>query len=86
MPANPAAPEVMTVAELATLLRKGQRQTREALKRDEIPGAHKIGNSWRISAVVIRRWLHGEESNDGKEVRHDDVGRNRREQVLEVVG
>jgi hypothetical protein len=59
-PAN-AEPEVLTVAELATKLRRGQRQTREALIRGEIPGAHKIGSRWRISTVVIERLLHAQE-------------------------
>lgn len=59
-PAFPAAPAVYRVAEVATLLRMGERQTREALIRGEIPG-HKIGSQWRISAIALHRWLNGEE-------------------------
>jgi excisionase family DNA binding protein len=60
-----APPIVYRVAEVAKLLRMGERQVREGLIRGEIPGV-RVGGQWRISAVAIHRWLNGE-GPSGKE-------------------
>jgi len=56
-------PEVLTVSEVATLLRMGIRQCREAIYRGDIQGCHRIGTQYRCSAVALRRQLHGDEPN-----------------------
>lgn len=63
MPPTSSAPEpeVLTVAELAKKLRKGLRQTYEAIHRGEIQGCHTIGTSIRCSRVAVDAWLHGQQ-------------------------
>ena len=51
-------PEVMTVDELADLLRMNRKTLYEALSRGEIPGVKRIGRAYRISRPVVLRWLH----------------------------
>ena len=51
-------PEVITVAELADLLRMNRKTLYEALARGDIPGAKRIGREYRISRPVVLRWLH----------------------------
>jgi hypothetical protein len=50
-----AEPAVLTLKETAAYLRKGQRQTREAAIRGELPECHKIGRDWRCSRVLLER-------------------------------
>jgi hypothetical protein len=56
-----AEPAVLTLRETATFLRKGQRQTREAAIRGELPECHKIGRDWRCSRVLLERRFPREE-------------------------
>ena len=50
-----ARPTVFTVKETARYLKLGERQTREALERGELPGV-KIGARWRVGAEAL--WRH----------------------------
>jgi hypothetical protein len=54
-------PAVMTLKETAAYLRKGQRQTREAAIRGELPECHKFGRDWRCSRVLLERRFPREE-------------------------
>ena len=48
---------VITVQELADLLRIGHRAAYEAVSRGEIPGVIRFGRSIRISRQAIDQWL-----------------------------
>lgn len=50
-------PEVMTIAELAALLRLSLNKTYDAAAKGEIPGVRKIGGTWRASRRAVLRWL-----------------------------
>lgn len=64
--------EVLTVDELAALLRLNRKTIYEALARGEIPGTRRIGRSYRVSRRAVLEWL-----SDGQ-VR---VPRSRRQQA-----
>lgn len=49
--------EVITVPELAELLRLSINKTYDAVAKGEIPGAVKIGGSIRVSRTVVIAWL-----------------------------
>ncbi len=51
------APSVLTVDELAALLRLNRKTVYEALARGEIPGARRIGSSYRILRDAVLEWL-----------------------------
>jgi len=48
---------VLTVRELADLLRLNRKTIYAAIVRGEIPGVLKVGRVWRISRNVVLRWL-----------------------------
>jgi excisionase family DNA binding protein len=54
-----AAPEspVLTVDELAALLRVNRKTVYEALSRGEIPGARRVGSTYRILRAAVIDWL-----------------------------
>lgn len=52
-----AAPEVLTVDELAALLRVNRKTAYGALAHGEIPGGRRVGRAWRISRTVVLEWL-----------------------------
>jgi excisionase family DNA binding protein len=55
---NPSLlPRVMTVDELATLLRVNRKTVYDALSRGEIPGARRIGGRYRILREAVIQWL-----------------------------
>ncbi len=51
------APAVLTVDELAGLLRVNRKTVYEALARGEIPGARRIGGRYRVLRDAVLRWL-----------------------------
>lgn len=56
--AGPAAlPVVLTADELATLLRVNRKTLYEALARGDIPGAKRIGATYRIHRDAVLAWL-----------------------------
>jgi excisionase family DNA binding protein len=57
---NDALPPVMTVDELARLLRVNRKTAYDALARGEIPGARRIGRTYRISRDAVLEWLRGQ--------------------------
>ena len=50
-------PAVLTVDELATLLRVNRKTAYAALSRGEIPGAKRIGATYRIHRDTVLEWL-----------------------------
>lgn len=60
-PLEPASePEVLTVAELAMLLRMNVKSLYEILARGEIPGTRKVGGAWRAHRPTVVAWLSGQ--------------------------
>ena len=51
------APSVLTVDELAALLRVNRKTVYDALARGEIPGARRIGRRYRILRDRVLEWL-----------------------------
>lgn len=60
-------PELLTVPEVAELLRIGRRAAYEAIARGDIPGAVKIGRTIRVSSFTLDQWLHGTGHNGTKD-------------------
>jgi len=50
-------PEVLTVAEAASLLRVNRKTLYESIRRGEIPGARHIGGTVRIHRDRLLQWL-----------------------------
>jgi len=48
---------VMTVDELAALLRVNRKSVYEAIARGEIPGVRRIGRTFRASREAVLAWL-----------------------------
>jgi excisionase family DNA binding protein len=59
--APPEVPVVMTVDELARLLRVNRKTAYEAVARGLVPGARKLGRSIRINREAVLLWLRGQE-------------------------
>ncbi len=55
-----ALPAVLVVDEVAALLRVNRKTVYEALARGDIPGARRIGRTYRISRDAVLGWLHGQ--------------------------
>jgi excisionase family DNA binding protein len=53
----PVTPSVLTVDELAALLRVNRKTVYDALSRGEIPGARRIGSTYRILRPAVLEWL-----------------------------
>jgi PTS system nitrogen regulatory IIA component len=51
--------DTMDLAQLATLLRRDQRELDKLANRGELPG-RKVGGAWRFSSAEIQHWLEGE--------------------------
>ncbi len=57
--ATGVAPEslILTVDELAALLRLNRKTVYDALSRGEIPGARRVGSTYRILRAAVIDWL-----------------------------
>jgi excisionase family DNA binding protein len=55
-----SSPSVLTVDEVAALLRVNRKTVYEALARGEIP-ARRIGTTYRISRAAVVDWLRGQD-------------------------
>lgn len=53
------APEVLTLAEAASLLRVDEPDLQLAAQRGELPG-RQIGPEWRFSSTALLAWLRGD--------------------------
>ncbi len=56
-PARMSLPEVLTVDELAALLRVERKTVYAAIARGDVPGARRVGTRLRISRDAVLRWL-----------------------------
>ena len=54
-----ALPQVMTVNEVASLLRVNRNTVYELFHKGEIPGGRKVGRSIRFSRDTVLQWLRG---------------------------
>jgi excisionase family DNA binding protein len=57
---NQALPEVLTVDEVAELLRVNRKTVYAAIQRREFPGARRIGATIRVSRDAVLTWLAGQ--------------------------
>ena len=55
-----ALPEVLTVDEVAELLRVNRKTVYAAIQRREFPGARRIGATIRVSRDAVLKWLDGQ--------------------------
>ena len=55
--AAPSESAVLTVDELAALLRVNRKTVYDALSRGEIPGARRVGTTYRILRAAVIDWL-----------------------------
>lgn len=63
-PALPSSlPVVLTVDELAELLRVNHKTVRDAIARGEIPGVRRIGGTIRIHRDTVISWLASGQGN-----------------------
>ncbi len=53
-------PTFMTVDELAALLRMNRKSVYEAINAGQIPGAHRLGRTIRITRDTVVSWLRSE--------------------------
>jgi len=62
---QPLEPEVLTVPELAALLRLKPKSVYALLSRDRdaIPGCRKVGGAWRAHRGTVLAWLAGQTSD-----------------------
>lgn len=59
-PAETSGAAVLTVDELASLLRVNRDTAYRAVRAGEIPGVRRIGKTIRISRDAVLEWLRGE--------------------------
>ena len=61
-------PEVLTVDEVAELLRVDRKGVYSAISRGELPGVLRIGRTMRVSRDVLLEWVRGSaRGKDGNE-------------------
>ncbi len=58
-------PEVLTVQELANLLRCSRKTIYNSIQRGEVPGVVKIGAAYRINKASVLNWLTGKDRKKG---------------------
>jgi excisionase family DNA binding protein len=66
--------KVMTLEELAELLRVHPSTIYRLLKKRKIPG-FKLGSDWRFSQESVERWVKERESDTGSEQSSPQLGR-----------
>ena len=54
------APEVLTVDDVADLLRVDRKTVYEAIRQKQIPGVVHIGRAIRVHRATLEAWLRGE--------------------------
>lgn len=53
-------PILMTVTEVADLLRVSTKAVYDMVRRGQLPGARKVGGSWRFHRDKLLDWIAGE--------------------------
>jgi len=56
----PVEPEVLTVPELAGLLRMNTKVIYDLVAQGRVPGATKVGRAWRVHRPTVVAWLAGQ--------------------------
>ena len=66
--------EFLTLKEVCSLLRIGERTAYELCRRGKMGGAVKVGGVWRIERVVFERWIRkgGGAGSPGKKKQRED--------------
>ena len=49
--------EYLNIQEVAELLRLSERSVYDLVRNNRLPGAAKVGGSWRIKKTVLDEWL-----------------------------
>ena len=49
--------EYLNIQEVAELLRLSERSVYDLVRNNRLPGAAKVGGSWRIKRTVLDEWL-----------------------------
>ena len=57
---SPDLPAILTVDELATLLRVNRKTAYDAIAEGRIPGARRVGRVIRVSRDTVLQWIHGQ--------------------------
>jgi excisionase family DNA binding protein len=70
------APHVLTIEEAAKALRIGRTAAYEAARRGDLPGAVRIGRTWRVSRHQLEQLL-GVPINDDATVRNSHFEQDR---------
>ena len=66
--------EFLTIAEVAQLLKIGQRTVYQLACEGRIGGAAKVGSQWRFDRVALHKWLSaGGEAAEGLYQAEDDT-------------
>lgn len=60
--------EILTISEVAKLLKINEKTAYRLASQSEIPG-FKVGGSWRFRADELRRWMEAQASGGKKEGR-----------------
>lgn len=59
-PPTSTLPSILTVDELAVLLRVNRKTAYDAIAEGRIPGARRVGRAIRVSRDAVLEWLHGQ--------------------------
>jgi len=66
--------EILTIKEVAELLRVGEKTTYTMAKDGKLP-AFKVGGQWRFRRLDIDAWIQDRVASDTSRSSHDDSGR-----------
>ena len=59
-PSSPDLPAILTVDELAALLRVNRKTAYDAIAEGRIPGARRVGRVIRVSRDAVLQWMHAQ--------------------------
>jgi excisionase family DNA binding protein len=63
-------PELLTVDELAEILRLNRKSAYAMVQRGEVPGVRRFGRAIRVHRATVLRWLADGQSSDPRPRRH----------------
>lgn len=58
-----ADPAVISVSQAADLLGISKDLAYDLARRGQLPGAFQLGRRWRVSAIKLAAWVHGQNSD-----------------------
>jgi len=77
--------KILTLAQVATLLRLHRSTVYRMVKRGEIP-AVKVGRVWRFSQDALDTWLSGGARRNAEPRRHGRPARKQKDPILQAIG